>query len=255
MKAPNGIFHRQFKNIRVAGYIALFVIAWEVVSHTIISSFFLPPPSEVVNYMFTGFMMDRVSETASIIALGYPLSIGIGLIIGFLIAYYQPLRKSVYPILFSLKAIPSTGIAVLLVIWVGTGLFMKVIIVVYASFFPVLVNAVSGLTRIKYDYVEMMESIQASKLTIFRKLLFPNALPHIVTGLKSAVPQCVTGIIVAEIFAGNTGLGYALVSAISVMDMPTMFAALVWMGLTGLIVFGLIFLAERLSSPWYLKRY
>ncbi len=255
MKLKAESVDRRKKYVIAVSFIALFIIAWEIVSRALISDIFLPPPSEIANVLFADYTVNHLSETLAVLVVGYPISVGLGLVIGFLFVYYRSLYRSIYPVVFSLKAIPATGIAVILVVWLGTGFVTKSILVIYASFFPILVNTVGGLSRIKYEYVEMMRSIQSSKLAIFRKLLFPNALPHLVTGLKSAAPECVIGVAVAELFAGNTGLGYQVIWASGKFNTPAMFAALVWMGIIGMVIFGIIFISEKVAKPWYLRSY
>ncbi len=242
------------KYLEMAAWVVVFVVAWEVLSSTVISPLFLPTPSTVASDLFTEFSMARLFETLAVLAIGFPVAVGIGFLLGFLISYYKSLYNSVYPLILSFKAIPSSAVAILLVVWIGTGFATKFVVVLYIGFFSVMVNTVGGLSRIKYDYVEMMQSIQASKANIFRKLLLPNALPNIFTGLKNACPDTIIGVVVAELFAGNTGLGYLFTWAASINNVPMEFAALVWMGILGMILFGIVVLVERLMHPWYLRK-
>jgi len=255
MKDIKETIRGNLKYVEMAGYVLLFVLAWELISGNLISTLFLPSPSVVVNYLATEFTLNGLFQTITVLALGFPIAVALGFVIGFLVTYSRTLYRSVYPILFSFKAIPSTGIAILLVVWLGTGFATKFFVVLYTGFFSVMVNTAGGLARIKYDYVEMMQSIQASKMTIFRKLLFPNALPHIFTGIKNACPDTIIGVIVAELFAGNTGLGYVFTWAASINNVPLEFAALVWMGILGMVLFGIVITIERAIRPWYLRKY
>ena len=226
------------KYLEMVGWVVVFVLAWELLSNTVISPLFLPPPSTVANHLLTEFSIARLFETLAVLAIGFPVSVGIGFLLGFLISYFKSLYNSVYPVILSFKAIPSSAVAILLVVWIGTGFATKFVVVLYIGFFSVMVNTIGGLSRIKYDYVEMMQSIQASKISIFRKLLLPNALPNIFTGLKNAA-----------------GLGYLFTWAASINNVPMEFAALVWMGILGMVLFGVVVLVERLMHPWYLRKF
>lgn len=243
------------KYLEMAGWVVLFVLAWELLSNTVISPLFLPPPSTVANHLLTEFSIARLFETIAVLAIGFPIAVVIGFLLGFMVSYFKSLYNSVYPLILSFKAIPSSAVAILLVVWIGTGFATKFVVVLYIGFFSVMVNTVGGLSRIKYDYVEMMQSIQASKISIFRKLLLPNALPNIFTGLKNAAPDTILGVVVAELFAGNTGLGYLFTWAASINNVPMEFAALVWMGLLGMVLFGIVVVIERLMHPWYLRKF
>ncbi len=241
-------------NLEILVWLAVFVIAWELISGNVIDVHFLPPPSAVANWMATDFTLACLSQTVTVLALAFPIAVLFGFAMGFLVSYSKTLYNAVYPLLFAIESIPSSGVAILLVVWIGIGFLTKFTVVLYIGFFAVMVNTVGGLTRIKYEYVEMMQSIQASKFTIFRKLLLPNALPHIATGLKNAVPSCVIGVVVAELFSGNSGLGFLFSSYAVDLNVPGEFAALVWMGLLGVILFGIVITIERLLHPWYLRK-
>ncbi len=242
------------QQLEIPAWVAVFIIAWELISGNLMSASFLPPPSAVANWMMTEFTLARLSQTVIVLALAFPVAVLLGFTMGFLVSYSKTLYNSIYPLLFAIESIPSSGIAILLVVWIGIGFATKFAVVLYIGFFAVMVNTVGGLTRIKYEYVEMMQSIQASKFTIFRKLLIPNALPHIVTGLKNAAPSCVIGVVVAELFSGNSGLGFLFSSYAVDLNVPGEFAALVWMGLLGVILFGIIITIEKLLHPWYLRK-
>ncbi len=242
------------KFFEMAAWIAVFITAWQMISTYVVNPIFLPPPSRVADYLATPAMLKAVSETVSVIIIAFPLSIGLGFSIAFLVSYSQKLYKSIYPILFSFKAVPTTGIAVLMVVWFGAGFITKFVVVLYTGFFSVMVNSVGGMTRVKYEYVEMMQSIQASKLTTFKKLLIPNAMPNIFTGLKNACPDVIIGVIVAELFAGNTGIGYNATVAVAMMNLAQQFSTLAWMAILGMVLFGIVTTIERLMHPWYLRK-
>ncbi len=242
------------KYAEMTGWIVVFILAWQMISTYLVNPIFLPPPSRVADYLATPDMLKAVSETVSVVILAFPLSIGMGFLIAFLVSYSPTLYRSIYPILFSFKAIPSTGVAVLMVVWFGAGFLTKFVVVLYTGFFSVMVNSVGGMTRVKYEYVEMMQSIQASKLTTFRKLLIPNAMPNIFTGLKNACPEVIIGVIVAELFAGNTGIGYNATVAVAMMNLAQQFSTLAWMAILGMVLFGIVVTIERLMHPWYLRK-
>ncbi len=250
----NGILGRYGGTIELVIYIIIPIIIWELASNTFVSEVFLPKPSTIAGQLLTDFTLNNAFSTLLIILIGFAISVTIGLIIGFLIVYYPSLQKTLYPIMFTAESVPSTGIAILLVVWIGTGWLSKLFVVIYSVFFCVVVNTVGGLTSVKYEFVEMMYSIQATRWQSFKKLRFPNALPQIVTGLKIAAPLTVLGVVVAELFAGNSGLGYQVASATSRMNTPLLFAALVWMGIIGTALYEGIIVAERLANPWYLRQ-
>jgi len=121
------------------------------------------------------------------------------------------------------------------------------------AFFPVVIDTVAGLRSIDPGYIHLARSMGASKPKIYWRLLLPHALPHMFAGFKVAMALAIVGAIVGEMVGANSGLGYVLVVANGNLDMPLVFAVLVWLVVVSLVLTGLIELTERIAIPWSRK--
>ena len=145
------------------------------------------------------------------------------------------------------------AIAPLILIWFGFGPLGKVVIALTVAFFPVLVNTISGLHSASPEILDLARSLHASLLDLFRKVLFPNALPYVFTGLKISMTLSVVGAVIGEFIGGNQGLGYLIQQAQFDINTPLMVAAILLLAVIGISAYGLVALAERLCAPWDVK--
>ena len=163
------------------------------------------------------------------------------------------LRRGVLPILASLNSIPIIAISPIAVLWLGFGQPSKIAVVALMTFAPMVVNAFKGLYSIDPASLELMTSLSASPAQVFWKLRLPHALPYIFTALKVGTTLAMIGAVVAEFFNAQRGLGVDLSNNIQVAKMPIAWAAIVAAALVGLVLFGLVSLAERAIIPWHVS--
>jgi NitT/TauT family transport system permease protein len=163
------------------------------------------------------------------------------------------LSRVFMPMILALQVIPKIAIAPLILIWFGFGVGGKVVIAMTVAFFPVLVNTTSGLHSVQPEILDLARSLHASKLRLLQKVLFPNALPYIFTGLKISMTLSVVGAVIGEFIGGNQGLGYLIQQAQFEINTPLMVAAIFLLAIIGLAAYGLVALAERLCIPWDTK--
>ena len=145
---------------------------------------------------------------------------------------------------------PIPAIAPLLLIWFGYGLLPKVLVTALIGFFPVVINTAVGLSQIDNDMLDLGRVFSAPKWKIFAKIRIPNAYPYILSALKVTATSAVVGAIVGEFVASQRGLGYVIITSQSSMNTPLAFAALVWISVLGLLLFGAVALMSRVLAPW-----
>jgi NitT/TauT family transport system permease protein len=171
-----------------------------------------------------------------------------------LIAYSRTMDKALYPIVLFAQVIPKIAIAPLLVVWFGNGLTPKIILAVLIAFFPVVISGVAGLRSTDPELLELSATMGASRWKTFRKIRFPNALPHLMAGEKVAVTLAVVGAVVGEFVGAGEGLGYILLLANGNLDSALLFAALILMSAIGILLFVVVEAAEALLIPWHASR-
>jgi NitT/TauT family transport system permease protein len=247
-EARNRIWSFLFPSAMV---VALFAL-WEGVTLVFtIPAFLLPAPSEILVSIeaHAGLILKESVVTTIEIALGFGLSVVVGIPLALAIFLWTPFALTVYPLLVGSQAVPKVAVAPLFLIWFGFGLLPKVLIAFLIAFFPIVINTVMGLSGIEREKIYLAQSMGLSPMRTFYKIRLPNALPSIFAGFKISITLAVVGAVVGEFVGGDAGLGYMLMVANGSMDTALLFAGLVALTLLGVVFFGLIVVVERLMLP------
>lgn len=234
--------------------IAVLLVLWEVfVRSTSVREFLLPAPSKVLQQFLAqpGYLLGESLSTLKTTLYGFATAVvlGVGAAVG--IVYSRFLDRTLYALLVALNAVPKVALAPLFVIWMGTGSLPKVAIAMLIAIFPILIDTVLGLRSTDPDMLDMAKVNQATPGMVLWKIRFPTALPSIFAGMKVGVSFALVGTIVGEFVAGETGLGHVILVAQGSFDTPTVFVALVLLGVLGVVLFKAIELIEERALSWH----
>ncbi|OLF11476.1 ABC transporter permease [Actinophytocola xinjiangensis] len=235
---------------------ALFVLWWIASENEWMPHYLVPTPGQVWDTIAGDWssLMYHSYVTLYETVIGFLLASVLGLATAVLIAYSRTMDKALYPIVLFAQVIPKIAIAPLLVVWFGNGLAPKIMLAVLIAFFPVVVSGVAGLRSTDPELLELSATMGASRWQTFRKIRFPNALPHLMAGEKVAVTLAVVGAVVGEFVGASEGLGYTLLLANGNLDSAMLFAALFLMSLIGILLFVVVEVLEALLIPWHASR-
>ncbi|WP_084752954.1 ABC transporter permease [Micromonospora avicenniae] len=235
---------------------ALFAGWWFVAEREYMPNYLLPTPGQVWATMTEdwSFLMRNTYVTLYETVIGFILAALLGLGTAVLIVYSRTLEKAVYPIVLFAQVIPKIAIAPLLVAWFGVGLTPKIVLAVLIAFFPVVISGVAGLRSTDPELLDLSATMGAGPWRTFRRIRFPNSLPHLMSGLKVAVTLAVVGAVVGEFVGAKEGLGYVLLVANGNLDAALLFADLFLMSLIGIVLFAVVEVAEALLIPWHASR-
>ena len=229
------------------------VAAWELLVHVArLPSWLLPAPSAIGQSLWEwrweilGHSAVTLYETLA----GFALAIVIGIPLAVAVVYSPILQKTIYPILLALQSVPKVAIAPLLALWIGFGVWPKIIVVFLVCFFPIIVATATGLTAVPPQMLDLIRSLSASTLQTFVKIRFPTAMPHIFVGLKIAITFAVIGAVIGEFVGSESGLGYLILISTSQSRTPLAFAALVVLTIMSIILYYATEYLERLLVPW-----
>jgi NitT/TauT family transport system permease protein len=231
--------------------------AWWFVAHReLMPNYLVPTPEQVWHKLVDEWPLLARSSYITLYetVIGFILASLLGIGTAILIVYSSTMEKTLYPIVLFAQVIPKIAIAPLLVVWFGPELTPKIILAVLIAFFPVVVSGVAGLRSTDPELLDLAATMGASRWQTFRKIRFPNALPHLMAGEKVAVTLAVVGAVVGEFVGANEGLGYVLLLANGNLDSAMLFADLFLMSVIGILLFVLIDLAEALLIPWHASR-
>ncbi len=234
----------------------LFAGWWFVAAREFVPNYLVPTPGQVWDTMTSQWstLAHHSAITLYETVIGFVLASVLGLVTAIAIAYSRTLDKALYPIVLFAQVIPKIAIAPLLVVWFGLGLAPKIMLAVLIAFFPVVISGVAGLRSTDPELLDLSATMGAGPWKTFRKIRFPNALPHLMSGFKVAVTLAVTGAVVGEFVGASEGLGYVLLLANGNLDAPLLFADLILMSAIGIALFVLVEVAEALLIPWHASR-
>jgi NitT/TauT family transport system permease protein len=234
-------------------FLAVIVGIWELASRfTDVPVYILPAPSAIVERLIRSWplLWDHSVVTLTEIGIGFALGVLLGLALAIPIAYSTVFRNTVYPLIVASQAVPKIAIAPLLVLWLGFDIMPKIVITALMVFFAVTVTAAEGFTSVDRNLLDLLRSVHASPAQIFFKIRFPHALPQIFSGLKIGITLAVVGAVVGEWVGADSGLGYLLVYANTLLDSTLLFASLILLIVIGVVLFVIVGVLERLLLPW-----
>jgi NitT/TauT family transport system permease protein/taurine transport system permease protein len=158
---------------------------------------------------------------------------------GVLLGRVRLLHDLLDPIMELLRYLSPTAMIPIAVIWFGIGEMSKYFLIFWGTIFIVLINTIAGVIRTPKARQNAALCLGASEMQIFRLIVFPSAIPFIVTGMRVALASAFVSIIPAELLGADNGLGYLLQSASLLLQTDRIFVALVTVSACG-------FLADRL---------
>lgn len=249
-------WHWQFARLVLLplGFALVALVAWEVLCRaTRISPALLPPPSAVWSVLSGNWeiLYDQSLPTLLETVVSFAVATLLGVALAVAITFSAWVREALYPNIVMFQLIPKIALAPLFIVWLGVGSSSCITVAVFIAFFPVVVSTATGLVSAKPEVLQLCRSLTASKWQMFRLARFPYAMPFVFAGMKVGVTMAMIGVIIGEFITAQAGLGYIIMFASSAGETATVLAAIVLLCGIGLVLFGLVALAEKLMQRWY----
>jgi len=228
----------------------LLLVAWQaIVVIGDIPEYLLPAPTAIIATVDRSLAVQFAVTFIEALA-GFIIANVLAFAIATLFVQVRTLEEGLFPIAIAVKTTPIVAIAPLLVIWLGTGWWSKIVAAILICFFPVLVNTVKGLKAADLEYRELFDTLGASRGQEFRKLRIPFCLPYLFSALKISSSLAVVGAIVGEFVGATQGLGYLIVISSAHLETATLFSAIFAAAVAGITMFYMIGWAERRLIFW-----
>jgi len=228
--------------------------AWEVGVRLLqVSNWLLPPPSNILMELVESrnLFLRHTWVTLKEVLLGFASALMLGIAVAMAISYSRVIERAAYPFVIASQTIPVIAIAPLLLIWIGYGIWPKIIVVVLVSFFPIVVNTVDGLKSADQDILNLMRTLGASKWQIFTKVQIPSSLPFLFSGIRVAITMSVIGAVIGEWVGASAGLGYLMTRSAPQFLTDRVFGAIFILSVMGIALFSTVVLVERYAMPWH----
>lgn len=199
------------------------------------------------------WLLHHAAFTLAATLAGFALAVVIGLTLAVGIVYSRLLDRTLFAALVATNAVPKVAIAPLFVLWVGTEIESKIVMALLVSIFPMVVDSVVGLRSVDPGMLDLARTYRGSRLQMFWKIRFPNALPNIFAGMKVAISLALVGTIVGEFVGSNYGLGYVILQSQGTYNTPRVFAAILVLAVLGTVLYQLVDWVERKATPWHVS--
>ncbi len=219
------------------------------------TDFYFPPLSKIVNTFpdtwFGPRMVDDVLPSLGRLAVGYFVALVLGIGVGIPIGASPRLRAVVEPILEFLRAIPPPVLVPVLMLMAGIGNTMKILVIISGCLWPVLLNTVEGVRAVDEVLTDTCRSYRIRGRLRVWHLMVRSASPQIVAGARQALSIGIILMVISEMFAASSGLGFTVIQFKDGFRIPQMWTGVILLGLLG-VLFALLFrLAERQVLGWY----
>ena len=232
------------------------LIIWEgVVRGAGIPFILLPPPSAIGARIASSVPILAADVRQTIfkaVIAGYVIGCGCGFLTAILADRVSFLRRGLLPIGNMVSALPIIGVAPIMVMWFGFDWESKAAVVAIMTFFPMLVNTVTGLAESGHMERDLMRTYASDYWQTLLKLRLPAAAPFIFNALKINSTLALIGAIVAEFFGTPVvGMGFRISTEVGRMNIDMVWAEIAVAALAGSVFYGLIALAERAATFWH----
>ena len=178
------------------------------------------------------------------------LAIATAVPLGLLSGYNKKVRAAFDPIIEFYRPLPPLAYYTLLVLWLGIGNGSKITLLYLACFAPIYIACVAAVTKVPVNYINAAATLGANKKQIFMKVIFPYCLPDMFTGIRTAMGVGYSTLVAAEMVAAVSGIGWMVLDASNWLRSDIIFAGIIVMGVTGILIDAILRLIERKVVPW-----
>jgi NitT/TauT family transport system permease protein len=232
--------------------VAVLVLWQAIVMAFAIPEFIFPSPMQIAAQFieFAGPLMDAAWKTFWVTMLGFGIAIVVGVLLGFLIGSSRLAYTAIYPLMVAFNAVPKAAVVPILVVWFGIGIGPGILTAFLISFFPITVNIATGLATLEPELEDVLRVLGARRWDVLVKVGLPRSMPYFYGSLKIAITLAFVGTVLAEMTAGDSGIGYLISSAGSQQRVPLAFAGLVTIGAMAMAMYELFSWVERRTTGW-----
>jgi NitT/TauT family transport system permease protein len=216
----------------------LIVAGWYALGYSgLINPALLPKPHAVLE-RFWQLMQDRLPldmlMSTGRVVIGVALGIVLAVPVGFVLGWYKGVRTFVDPVINFFRALPPIALIPLVIVYFGIGEPAKIVILFYAAFFAGVIVMYEGIAQISPIYVRVAKTLGATDAEIFRKVIVPLTVPHMLTALRVALGVAWATLVASELIAARQGLGALIQNASSFFQLDIIYVGIICIGVIAL---------------------
>lgn len=198
----------------------------------------------------SGEIWEHLYASGVAFGLGGAIAILIGIPLGLAVGWYRRLSYAVEPFLAAYNATPQVVFIPLIIIWVGTGLSTKVLIIAMVTFIPLTMSALAAVKTTDARLLRVADSFGSSDWRRFRDIILPTSVPFLLSGLRLGVGRAMVGVVVGEIYASTAGVGYLINVSGASFQTDRVFVGILMIAVVGLLLTWAIYFVERRVEVW-----
>ncbi|TCM91114.1 sulfonate transport system permease protein [Paenibacillus sp. BK033] len=231
------------------------LVLWQVLGHYgYISELLFPTPYTIaeagISLASSGDLWSNIQISVTRALLGFALGGSLGLLFGIAVGLFRRTEKLLDPTIQMIRMIPSLAVVPLFILWFGIGEESKVLLIAKSAFFPLYINTFLGIRNVDNKLFEVARVLGFSRLKQITRLILPAALPNIILGARLSIGLSWLGLVVAELIASTSGIGYMMSDARQFADTPVVFVGIFIFAVLGLLTDTLLALIERRLLRW-----
>jgi NitT/TauT family transport system permease protein len=240
----------------VAGAILLL---WCVLTYGgLVDTNFCPPPDRVaaafIRSLMDGTLLRNAWSSLVVINLGFFLSSIIAIPLGILMGSFRVVQSALEPVVNFTRYLPVTSMIPLLILWIGIGIEQKIAVIFIGTFFQQLVMFADVSARVPDELFNAAYTLGAKKRQVVTRVLLPATLPGVIDTLRVTMGWAWTYLVVAELVASSSGLGYMSMQAMRGLHADLIFVAILVIGLLGLVTDMIFRWIKKVALPWAQSR-
>jgi NitT/TauT family transport system permease protein len=231
----------------------LFVGVWWGLSATVGHGFVPSPPATAqaaVRMASDGSLLAATWQSVITLTAGYLLAIAVAIPVGMAMGGFSVVGAVLNPYVDALSSMPRIAFLPLIIVFLGLGYQAKIFMVFLGAVMPILINTYAGVLHSDAELIEMARSAGAGSGAIFRKIVLPGALPHIVTGLRVGASLALINTVVAELYTAVSGLGGLLSIYGNSFRMAPYFVVVAVLAILGMLLIYGVRLVEKRVMRW-----
>ncbi|MDQ0194161.1 ABC transporter permease [Paenibacillus wynnii] len=245
---------RSFTLTAACGFLVLLAV-WSVLSYSeAVSRTFLPTPHQVLFELFrllgTGEYWHHIGISVFRVSAGFVLACVIGIPLGIFAGTFKYGEALIEPPMEFIRYMPAVAFIPLIMLWAGIGEWAKILLIFIGCFFQLVLMVADNTRRVSLDLVQASFTLGASRWKAIETVLIPAIKPQLMNTLRLILGWAWTYLVVAELVAVNSGLGYAIMKAQRFLNTDQIFVGIIVIGMLGLISDRIFAFLNRRWFPW-----
>lgn len=221
------------------GLLIAFAVLWQISPSLGWTNPAVLPPLDTIfaalwNGVATGTFAHDIAVSLRRAGIAFGAAVGLGIPLGLFMGQIRIIERSLDPVLQLFRQTSALALYPVFILLLGLGETSKVFVIFWATLFPILLATIGGVKQVDPKLVEMARVYGAKRLTVFRRVVLPAALPQIFVGLRLSATTSLLLLIAAEMIGANSGVGFQVMNAQYNFQIPLMFAAILLLALLGL---------------------